>query len=159
MFLGVFLRNKTVTLHSAMKIRVSKFKWIACIVTLLLLCIIGSDRSERCAEQTSSLASQCAFVTNETPIDIILSGPESDILTHLRETNCWGLSSNTLHLRAPAGRTLSFSNLLQRIVRMALNYISGHSTTEHLNYEQCHTIASKRFHIGYFIYHRCQMRC
>ena len=142
-----------------MKKRFSRIRWIVCLATLLLLCIVGSDKPERCTEQPFSSASQCAFVADETSGDIIFSEPGSDILTRLRDTNRWGLSSNALHLRAPVGRTVSFSNPSQRIVRMAMLYLCGHTDTEQLNYAQCHTIASKRFHIGYFIYHRCQMRC
>lgn len=142
-----------------MKTRGSRFRWIACIATLLLLCIVSSDRPEMGAEQAPLPASQCSFVAEETASSAILSNPESDIFSHLYETNRWGLSSNTLHLRVPAGRTLSFSNLSQRIIRMAMAYLYGDTTIEQLNYAQCHTIASIRFHIGYFIYHRCQMRC
>ena len=142
-----------------MKTRGSRFRWIACIATLLLLCIVSSDRPEMGAEQSPLSASQCSFVAEETASSAILSNPESDIFSHLYETSRWGLSSNTLHLRVPAGRTLSFSNLSQRIIRMAMAYLYGDTTIEQLNYAQCHTIASIRFHIGYFIYHRCQMRC
>lgn len=142
-----------------MRTKGSRLRRIACIATLLLLCIVGSDRPEMGTEQAPLAASQCAFVAEETASSAILDNPENDIFTHQLNTNRWGLSSNTLHLQVPTGRTLSFSNLVQRIVRMALAYLCGHTTTEQLNHAQCHTIASIRFHIGYFIYHRCQMRC
>ena len=142
-----------------MKIGVNKFKWIACIVTLLLLCIISSDKPNMVVEQAPLTSSQSSFISDEASCDVTLSEPESDILTRLRDTNRWGLSSHMFHIRVSAGRTLSFSNLSQRIVRMAMLYLCGHTGTEQLNYAQCHTIASIRFHIGYFIYHRCQMRC
>lgn len=142
-----------------MKTKGSRFRWIACIATLLLLCIVSSDKAEMGVEQTPLTASQCSFVAEETASSAILSNPESDIFSHQLNTNRWGLSSNTLHLRVPASRTLSFGHLSQRIVRIAAVYLYGDTTTEQLNYAQCHTIASIRFHIGYFIYHRCQMRC
>lgn len=142
-----------------MRTKGSRFRWIACIATLLLLCIVSSDRPEMEAEQAPLTASQCSFVAEETTSSVILDNSESDIFSHLHETNRWGLSSNTLHLRVPTGRTLAFSNLSQRIIRMTMDYFCGHTATEHLNYAQRHTIASIRFHIGYFIYHRCQMRC
>lgn len=142
-----------------MKTKGSRFRWIACIATLLLLCIVGSDKPGMDAEHTPLASSQCTFVAEETAGGAILSDPENNIFTHLRETNRLGLSSNMLHLRVPAVRTLPFSTLSQRIVRMAIATLCGHATTEQLNGSQCHTIASIRFHIGYFIYHRCQMRC
>ena len=142
-----------------MKTKGSRFRWIACIATLLLLCIVSSDKAEMGAEQSVLPPIPCAYIAEDTSEDATISNPESDIFSHLHETNRWGLSSNTLNLRVPANRTLSFNNLSQRIVRMAAVYLYGDTTTEQLNYAQCHTIASIRFHIGYFIYHRCQMRC
>ena len=139
-----------------MKTKGSKFRWIACISALLLLCIVSSDKH---AEQSVLATPQHAYVAEEISNDAVLSDPESDLFAHLHETNRWGLSSTTLQLQAPIGRTLSFSTTSLRIIRMAMAYLCGHTTTEHLNYAQCHTIASIRFHIGYFIYHRCQMRC
>ena len=142
-----------------MKTKGSRFRWIACIATLLLLCIVSSDKPEMGAEQSVLPPIPCAYIAEDTSDDATISNPENDIFTHQLNTNRWGLSSNTLHLRVPASRTLSFSHLSQRIVRIALAYLCGHTTTEQLNHTQCHTIASIRFHIGYFIYHRCQMIC
>ena len=142
-----------------MKTKGSRFRWIACIATLLLLCIVSSDKPEMGVEQSVLPPIPCPYIAEDTSEDAPISTPENDIFTHQLNTNRWGLSSNTLHLRVPANRTFSFNNLSQRIVRMAAVYLYGDTTTEQLNYAQCHTIASIRFHIGYFIYHRCQMRC
>lgn len=142
-----------------MKSKRSRFRWIVCIATLLVLCIVSSDKPMMGAEQASSVAVQCPSVVEDASGSAIFSDPESDIFARLRDTNRWGISSNMLHLRVSTGRTLSFSSLSQRIVRMALVCLSGNTPSENLNYAQCHTIASIRFHIGYFIYHRCQMRC
>ena len=142
-----------------MKIEFSRFRWIVCIATLLLLCVVGSAKLEMDAEQPSSAIASYAFVTEEASNETVISEPKNDILIYHLNTNRWGLSSNTLHLRVIAGQTISFSTLSQRIVRMAVAYLCGDVTTVRLNSVQCHAIASKRFHIGYFIYHRCQMRC
>lgn len=139
-----------------MKTKGSRFRWIACIATLLLLCIVGSDKH---AEQSVSAPIPCAYIAEDASGDATISNPEDEIFTHQLNANRWGLSSNTLHLRVPAGRPLSSSSLSLRIVRMTMAYLVGNATTVHLNYVQCHTIASIRFQIGYFIYHRCQMRC
>ena len=156
----LFLRNKEVYLRIIMRVEFSRFRWIACIVTLLL-CIVGSSRLGMGTESVSSSASRCTLVAEETLESVVLSSPKNDIFTHLRETNRWGLSSAALHLRVPIGRTFSFGNTAHRIVRMAMACacLCGHIATEQQNHTQCYTIASIRFHIGYFIYHRCQMRC
>ena len=140
-----------------MRIGLSRYRWIACIVALLLLCVVGSDKPVMESEQ--SAAALCEYVAGETSSDAVVSAPENDILTHLHEANRFGLSSNTLHLRTSAGRSFSSGNPLQRTVREAIVYLCGNTATKGLNHAQCHTIASIRFHIGYFIYHRCQMRC
>lgn len=157
MLLRLFLRNKTVHLHIAMKIEFCRFRWMSCIVALLLLCVASSDKPVMESEQAA--ATLCEYVAGETSSDAVVSAPENDILTHLHETNRFGLSSNTLHLRTSAGRSFSSGNPLQRTVREVIVYLCGNTATKGLNHTQCHTIASIRFHIGYFIYHRCQMRC
>ena len=141
-----------------MRIGLSRYRWIACIVALLLLCVVGSDGPVMESEQ-SAAATLCEYVAGETSSDAVVSAPENDILTHLHETNRFGLSSNTLHLRTSAGRSFSSGNPLQRTVREVIVYLCGNTATKSLNHAQRHTIASIRFHIGYFIYHRCQMRC
>ncbi len=140
-----------------MKIEFSRYRWIACIVGLLLLCVVGSDKPEMGSGQSAVV--KCAYVAEEESGDATISSPESDIFTHLRTTNRLGLSSNALHLRTSAGRFLSSGNPLHRPVREAIVHLCGNTATKSLNHAQCHTIASIRFHIGYFIYHRCQMRC
>lgn len=155
--LRLFLRNKTVHLHIAMKIEFCRSRWMSCIVALLLLCVASSDKPVMESEQAA--VTLCEYVAEETSSDAVVSAPENDILTHLHETNRFGLSSNTLHLRTSAGRSFSSGNPLQRTVREVIVYLCGNTATKGLNHAQRHTIASIRFHIGYFIYHRCQMRC
>ena len=140
-----------------MKIEFSRYRWIACIVALLLLCVVGSDKPEMGAGQ--SAVAKCAYIAEEESGDATISSPENDIFTHLCTTNRFGLSSNTLHLRTSAGRSFSSGNSLQRTIREAIVHLCGNTATKSLNHAQRHTIASIRFHIGYFIYHRCQMRC
>ena len=140
-----------------MKIEFCRFRWMSCIVALLLLCVVGSDKPEMGSGQ--SAVAKCAYVAEEESGDASIGSPENEIFIHLCTTNRFGLSSNTLHLRTSAGRSFSSSNPLQRTVREAIVYLCGNTATKGLNHTQCHTIASIRFHIGYFIYHRCQMRC
>ena len=51
-----------------MRTKGSRLRWIACIATLLLLCIVGSDRPEMGTEQAPLAASQCAFVAEEIAV-------------------------------------------------------------------------------------------
>ena len=140
-----------------MKMELSRYRWIACIVALLLLCIVGSDKPLMGSGQPA--VAQCECAAEEVSGDAAISSPEDDIFTHLRTTNRFGFSSNTLHLQTPTARSASSGNPLQRTIREAESSLYGNGTAENLNHTQCHTIASIRFHIGYFIYHRCQMRC
>lgn len=136
-----------------------KFRWIACVATLLWLCVVGLGRAAMEAEQPAWRAARCARVAEEAAGDALITAPKSDDFVHLHETNRWGLSSTTYHLRVPIGRTLSTIHTAQRFVRMATASLPSHATTEGQRHALGYTIASIRFHIGYFIYHRCQMRC
>ena len=132
-----------------MRTALDRFKRITCIATFLLLCItvveIGIGRSQ---------IAQCTCHTEEAT----LSAPDDDIFTLLQNTNRWGLSANTHHLQVPAGNSLPANNT-QHTARVVTTHLNSYATTENLCHTLCRTIASIRFHIGYFIYHRCQMRC
>ena len=136
----------------------SRFRWIACISALLLLCIVSTDQPMMGSGQ-SAVAHRGYTVGGDASDDAVIGSPENDIFTYHLSTNRWGLSSNTLHLRTSAGRSISSGNPLQRISREAIVCLCANTAAISLNHAQCHTIASIRFHIGYFIYHRCQMRC
>ena len=142
-----------------MRTRYNRLRWIVCLAALLLCAIGGFKRDAMEVEQPMMAASSCVCAAEEAVGATLIAAPESDTFAHLRETNCWGISSTALHLRAAEGRTLSFGHTSQRIVRMAMANLPSHTATEEQRYVLCHAIASIRFHIGYFIYHRCQMRC
>lgn len=85
---------------------------------------------------------------------------EDDMLHATREMGQWAIPSASVTLQGTAGRVVTLHTALQRVVRMLgaiLNSEASCSTgpTEALH----HTLSTKRFHAGYYIYYRCQMRC
>lgn len=85
---------------------------------------------------------------------------EDDMLHAVREMGQWGIPSASVTLQGTAGRVLMLSEALQRIVRtlsalLACESPCSNGVTEALR----HTLSAKRFHAGYYIYYRCQMRC
>lgn len=89
----------------------------------------------------------------------VLESPTDNILEAKRASNRLATPTATITLQG-ARRTASIIDVLQRIVR-AQSVAQG----EQSNYILCQsntvlqTISSKRFLTGYYIYHRCQMRC
>ena len=82
------------------------------------------------------------------------------MLHALREMGQWGMPSVSVTLQGAAGRLLTYSKTLQRINRVygmlfAGELACGNEQSEAL----CQTLSAKRFHSGYYIYYRCQMRC
>ena len=63
-----------------MKTKGSRFRWIACIATLLLLCIVGSDRPGMGAEPAPLTASQCTFVAEETAGGAVLTEQYAEMI-------------------------------------------------------------------------------
>lgn len=89
-----------------------------------------------------------------------LSEKEDDMLRAVREMGQWGIPSASVTLQGTTGRVLTLSEVLERIGRMtsalfAGEFPCGNGLTEVLH----HTLLTKRFHSGYYIYYRCQMRC
>lgn len=139
-----------------------RLKWIACIVVLLLLCVMRPDMSEGrtgWAPQSTLSDTYISEISEETSDQIVFCRFGDEIFAHLLGTNRWGISSSTLYMQVLTGRPLSFGAHLQRTVRTAITNLCANIAAENLRDTLCHTVASIRFHIGYFIYHRCQMRC
>lgn len=89
-----------------------------------------------------------------------LSEKEDDMLRAVREMGQWGIPSASVTLQGTTGRVLTLSEVLERIGRMTSALFAGelpcgNGLTEVLH----HTLLTKRFHSGYYIYYRCQMRC
>ena len=85
---------------------------------------------------------------------------EDDMLRAAREMGQWAMPSASVTLQGTAGRVVSLHTAWQRVVRMLGALLTGEASccnglTEALH----HTLSTKRFHAGYYIYYRCQMRC
>ena len=85
---------------------------------------------------------------------------EDDMLHAAREMGQWAMPSASVTLQGTAGRVVSLHTAWQRVVRMLGALLTGEASccnglTEALH----HTLSTKRFHAGYYIYYRCQMRC
>lgn len=145
-----------------MKILYSRLRWTVCIAALLLLCIVSSDMSQRCAERVQQAAPSGTYiskVSERASDDIALGKSKDNIFAYLLGANRWGISASTPCMKELTENPLSFSTHLQRTARVATTHLCGNIATESRHETLYHTVASIRFHIGYFIYHRCQMRC
>ncbi len=89
----------------------------------------------------------------------ILESPIDNILEAKRASNRLATPTATIMLQG-ARRPTSIIDALQRIVR-SQSMAQGEQSNSILYQSRTvvQTISSKRFHTGYFIYHRCQMRC
>lgn len=145
-----------------MKTLCSRLRWTVCIAALLLLCIVSSDMPQGRAEQSRQVTSSDTYISKISEVasdDPLFSASGNDILAYLLGINHWGISFPMPYMQKFTEYSLSLSNHLQRTSRMATTHFCGNIITESLHDTLYHTVASIRFHIGYFIYHRCQMRC
>ena len=89
-----------------------------------------------------------------------LSEKKDNMLNAVREMGQWGIPSTSVTLQGTIGRTSLPSNALQRILRAyAIQCVCSSSCPDSLAGLLNHTIFTKRFHSGYYLYYRCQMRC
>lgn len=127
-----------------------------------LLCFMACRVATVSDDNTSLLTTKVASSVCESS-DIpnaSLEEKEDDMLRAVREMGKWGIPSASITLQGATGRVPAISKALQRISRQ-LNVLlvgdlsngNGFAGTLH------HTLSSKRFHSGYYIYYRCQMRC
>ncbi len=82
------------------------------------------------------------------------------MLHAVREMGQWGIPSASITMQGAAGRVLTLSEALQRINRLlGALFTNELSCSNGLTEALRHTLLTKRFHSGYYIYYRCQMRC
>ena len=89
-----------------------------------------------------------------------ISEKEDDMQHAAREMGQWGIPSASVTLHGAIGRVVTLNMPWQRISRIVSalwagepSYSSGQAEALH------HMLSTKRFHAGYYIYYRCQMRC
>ena len=131
-------------------------RWILCMA-MALLCLVVGRADAVFADHTPSATLSCE-VSGDACASLIEK--EDDMLHAAREMGQWAIPSASITLQGTAGRAISLYTAWQRVVRMLGALLTGETPcstglTEALH----HTLSTKRFHAGYYIYYRCQMRC
>ena len=131
-------------------------RWIVGMAAMLL-CLVVCSADAVSADHTPSATLSCE-VSGDACASLIEK--EDDMLHATREMGQWAIPSASVTLQGTAGRVVSLHTALQRATRMLAALLTGETPcstglTEALH----HTLSTKRFHAGYYIYYRCQMRC
>ena len=131
-------------------------RWILCMA-MALLCLVLGRADAHSADSTPSATLSCE-VSGDACASLIEK--EDDMLHATREMGQWAIPSASVTLQGTAGRAISLYTAWQRVTRMLAVLLTGevpcsNGLTEALH----HTLSTKRFHAGYYIYYRCQMRC
>ena len=131
-------------------------RWILCMA-MVLLCMVLGRADAHSADHTQVAISSCE-VSGDACASLIEK--EDDMLHAAREMGKWAMPSASVTLQGTAGRAISLHTAWQRATRMLAALLTSEAScstgpTEALH----HTLSTKRFHAGYYIYYRCQMRC
>lgn len=123
----------------------------------MLLCLVVCSADAVSADSTQVAIPSCE-VSGDACASLIEK--EDDMLHAAREMGQWAIPSASVTLQGTAGRVVSLHTALQRVTRMLSALLTSEAScstgpTEALH----HTLSTKRFHAGYYIYYRCQMRC
>ena len=130
-------------------------------MAMALLCMVLGYVDAHSADHTPSATLSCEVngdICDEACASLIEK--EDDMLRAAREMGQWAMPSASVTLQGTAGRAISLHTAWQRATRMLAALLTGETPcstglTEALH----HTLSTKRFHAGYYIYYRCQMRC
>ena len=123
----------------------------------MLLCLVVCSADAVSADNTQVAIPSCE-VSGDACASLIEK--EDDMLHAAREMGQWAMPSASVTLQGTAGRVVSLHTAWQRVTRMLGALLTSEAScstgpTEALH----HTLSTKRFHAGYYIYYRCQMRC
>ena len=126
-------------------------------MAMALLCLVLGHVDAVSADHTPSATLSCE-VSDDACASLIEK--EDDMLRAAREMGQWAMPSASVTLQGTAGRVVSLHTAWQRVVRMLGALLTGEASccnglTEALH----HTLSTKRFHAGYYIYYRGQVRC
>ena len=150
-----FLR-KSITFVPIMRATTRHTRWILCMAMVLLCTMLG--RADAVSADSTPSATLSCEVSGDACASLIEK--EDDMLHAAREMGKWAMPSASVTLQGTAGRAISLHTAWQRATRMLAALLTGETPcstglTEALH----HTLSTKRFHAGYYIYYRCQMRC
>ena len=131
-------------------------RWILGMA-MALLCLVLGHVDAVSADHTPS-ATLSYEVSDDACASLIEK--EDDMLRAAREMGQWAMPSASVTLQGTAGRVVSLHTVWQRVVRMLGALLTGEASCSNgLTEALHHTLSTKRFHAGYYIYYRCQMRC
>ena len=131
-------------------------RWILCMAMVLLCTMLGHVDAVYVDHTPSTIPSY--EVSDEACASLIEQ--EDDMLHAAREMGQWAMPSASVTLQGTAGRVVSLHTAWQRVVRMLGALLTGEASCSNgLTEALHHTLSTKRFHAGYYIYYRCQMRC
>ena len=131
-------------------------RWILCMA-MVLLCMVLGHVDAHSADHTPSATLSCE-VSNDACAALIEK--EDDMLHAAREMGQWAMPSASVTLQGTAGRVVSLHTTWQRATRMLAALLTSETPCSNGPTEALrHTLSTKRFHAGYYIYYRCQMRC
>ena len=126
-------------------------------MAMVLLCMVLGHVDAHSADSTPSATLSCE-VSGDACASLIEK--EDDMLHAAREMGQWAMPSASVTLQGTAGRAISLHTALQRVIRMLGVLLTGEASCSNgLTEALHHTLSTKRFHAGYYIYYRCQMRC
>lgn len=136
-------------------------RWFLGIVAVLLCFVLCRVYSAKAVDASSQVI-ETAIAEDEPSKGMYASlcEKEDDMLHALREMGQWGIPSTSVTLQGATGRVLTVCKALQRITRL-VNMLQANEPSNGYGVAAAlhHTLSSKRFHSGYYIYYRCQMRC
>lgn len=134
--------------------------WIACAWAVIALCLLSVGRVADAPREGQYPQTTVAEPNGAGGINTcMLSTPYDDDLQAKREANRWAMPSTAITLQGMAWRT-SPTDVLQRLLRMyGLLPYASQSALAYSDDGAEQIVLSKRFHTGYYIYHRCQLRC
>ena len=152
----MLISKKVLPLYPVMRATTRHTRWILCMAMVLLCTMLGHVDAVSADHTPSAIPSY--EVSNDACASLIEK--EDDMLRAAREMGQWAMPSASVTLQGTAGRVVSLHTAWQRVVRMLGALLTGEASccnglTEALH----HTLSTKRFHAGYYIYYRCQMRC
>lgn len=85
---------------------------------------------------------------------------ENDMLNAIREMGQWGIPSSSVALQGSVEQFPVFYSVFQRALRACtIRCASNLSFDGELTESLSSTVSTKRFHSGYYLHYRCQMRC
>ena len=131
-------------------------RWILCMAMALLCLVLG--RADAHSADSIPSATLSYEVSDDACASLIEK--EDDMLRAAREMGQWAMPSASVTLQGTAGRVVSLHTALQRVTRMLGALLTSETPCSNGPTEALHhTLSTKRFHAGYYIYYRCQMRC